>query len=141
MSSVGVEMIAAERLRQVEEGYTQEHDDRHGDQSLAWAAVCYAAPDYVLVRPPGARFTPRNLPALGDPFPWLSRDDKRMMRPVNPNDLMGGMSDEGYPLTGDYGKEGMSEADVRKLRLRELVKAGALIAAEIDRITRADVAS
>ena len=38
--------VAAERRRQIErEGWTPEHDDQHGDGSLAWAAVCYAMPE------------------------------------------------------------------------------------------------
>lgn len=38
--------VLAERRRQVEaEGWTPEHDDEHGDGSLAWAAVCYAMPE------------------------------------------------------------------------------------------------
>ena len=42
----GAAMIARERYRQMdEEGWSQNHDDLHNDESLAWAAVCYAAPD------------------------------------------------------------------------------------------------
>lgn len=37
--------VLNERLRQVQrEGWTPEHDDAHGDNSLALAAVCYALP-------------------------------------------------------------------------------------------------
>src|SRR5258708_5269919 len=37
--------VAAERERQkIEEGWTEEHDDLHDDQSLAQAAACYAMP-------------------------------------------------------------------------------------------------
>ena len=43
----GAERIAAERQRQVErEGWTADHDAQHTDGSLAWAAVCYAAPEH-----------------------------------------------------------------------------------------------
>ena len=39
----GIELIADERLRQVEkEGWTFEHDDEHTDGSLALAAAAYA---------------------------------------------------------------------------------------------------
>ncbi len=38
--------VLGERRRQVEvEGWTAEHDAEHDDQSLAWAAACYAMPD------------------------------------------------------------------------------------------------
>lgn len=44
----GVEMIARERQRQIEEEHwTPEHDDEHTDQSLAMVAVYYAAPEGV----------------------------------------------------------------------------------------------
>lgn len=40
----GVDLIAAERSRQVEvEGFTAEHDDEHFLGELAGAAACYAA--------------------------------------------------------------------------------------------------
>ena len=39
----GVELIAAERARQVEnEGWTPEHDDEHNTFELSQAASCYA---------------------------------------------------------------------------------------------------
>ena len=88
----GVELIAAERRRQIEiEGRTAEHDARHWDDALARAAVCYAIPPSE--RPLFSSDPPRL-------WPWL----KVEWKPV-PND-----------------------------RVRELVKAGALIAAEIDRL-------
>lgn len=38
--------VLAERRRQTEaEGWTEEHDDEHADGSLAAAAACYAMPD------------------------------------------------------------------------------------------------
>lgn len=44
----GIELIAAERKRQIEEkGFTVEHDLRHTGDALAWAAVHFAIPDYV----------------------------------------------------------------------------------------------
>jgi hypothetical protein len=86
--SKGVELIAAERQRQVEEeGYTTEHDDDNHKRGEIVAAAChYAAPDYC-------------------PYPvtW----------PI----LMGKFRED-------------------KPRLRQLVIAGALIAAEIDRLLR-----
>ncbi|MBK5248105.1 MAG: hypothetical protein JJE50_01525 [Actinomycetales bacterium] len=87
--SAGVELIAAERRRQVEaEGWTVDHDAAHGPDDLALAAVCYAMPERVRGRD--------ILPA----WPW----------------------------TPAYWKPTPDD------RVRELVKAGALIAAEIDRL-------
>ena len=40
---VGVELIAAERRRQVEvEGYTADHDAAHSGRDVVWAAIAYA---------------------------------------------------------------------------------------------------
>lgn len=87
----GVELIAAERERQVaEEGWTPEHDDEHTSSELVDAAACYCVSAL-------AEFTDYC-------WPW----DAEWWKP-SPDD-----------------------------RIRELVKAGALIAAEIDRIRRAD---
>jgi hypothetical protein len=102
----GVELIAAERKRQVEaEGYTAAHDDAHVNSEIALAGACYAIPDgddrAELIEFPshttidGMRIAPL--------WPWAHRWYKRT------------------PLD----------------RVRELVKAGALIAAEIDRLQRA----
>lgn len=45
-SSQAVMDVAAERRRQIErEGWTPEHDDEHGDHSMAIAAACYALAD------------------------------------------------------------------------------------------------
>jgi hypothetical protein len=84
----GVELIAAERERQVtEEGWTPEHDDQHKGGQLAEAAACYA------VQASGGTVTRYD-------WPWESK----WWKPGDP--------------------------------LRGLVKAGALIAAEIDRLQR-----
>lgn len=97
--SKGVEMIAVERLRQIEkEKWTPEHDqEEHNDGTMATAAACYAMPIPV-----------RNQKVLSHPlwyslWPW----DCRWFNPA-PNN-----------------KEG---------RLKDLRRAGALIAAEIDRL-------
>ena len=46
MKKTGVELIAAERERQIkEEGWTPKHDTQHTNGELAKAAVCYALPD------------------------------------------------------------------------------------------------
>jgi hypothetical protein len=92
-TSSGVELIAAERQRQVEaEGWTPEHDDEH-DGQMADAAACYLLSDVPEFR--------------DDYWPW----DAKWWKPT-PKD-----------------------------RVRELVKAGALIAAEIDRLNRATQAA
>jgi hypothetical protein len=81
----GIELIAAERKRQIEEeGFTAEREDRWRKSELAVAAVCYA-------RPSLARF---------------------------------------WPFDRSYWKPDSDD------RIRELGKAGALIAAEIDRLQR-----
>lgn len=84
-----VDMIAAERRRQVEsEGWDEAHDDNHGSGELAKAAACYAFPPVIGTRT--------------EHWPW----DWSWWKP-SPND-----------------------------RVRELVKAGALIVSEIERLQR-----
>jgi hypothetical protein len=86
----GVEMIGAERRRQIrQERYTSAHDDDHGDGGLARAALCYTMPNLKKNMPPP------------DFWPW----DGCFWKP----------SDD---------------------PIRNLTKAGALIAAEIDRLQR-----
>ena len=90
----GVDLIAAERQRQItEEGWTAEHDDVHGDCALVRAAIVYAN---------STRATPRFGVAWELLWPW----DWTFWKPS-------------------------------KDPVRNLVKAGALIAAEIDRRLRA----
>jgi hypothetical protein len=107
----GVARIALERERQKkDEGYDDAHDDEHDDGSLAMAAVCYAAAA-------GQAVYRHEADALSetwvDPWPWDRRGDKR------PTTGMGTLK---------------KTTDAEKLDL--LVKAGALIAAEIDRLLR-----
>lgn len=86
MKSRGVELIAAERQRQIDvEGWTPEHDAQHTDGELALAAAVYAVPDHLC----GIQMLL---------WPWAPEWYK-------PKD-----------------------------RIRDLVRAGALIAAEIDRL-------
>jgi hypothetical protein len=89
----GVELIAAERTRQIQaEGWTPEHDNEHADHELAMAAESYirqaCVPNVDMHIPP-------------DPWPWELSWWKPSEDPI-----------------------------------RNLVKAGALIAAEIDRLQR-----
>lgn len=117
----GAIKICLERRRQIEaEFYTPEHDDdHHYDGSLAWAAVCYAAPTLVYRRKEYA-----NGISFEDPFPWPATGaDKRFQfalergeAPTNVTPCNNRLSDE--------------------QRVDLLTKAGALIAAEIDRLER-----
>lgn len=96
----GVELIAAERLRQkTEEGWTDKHDDEHTNGELAIAGASYAWPN------------PRPLD-IKLRWPWSKTTWKPVMSYI------------------DDPKERV------QARIRELVKAGALIAAEIDRLQR-----
>jgi hypothetical protein len=108
----GAGRIAVERRRQIDvEGYGDAHDDKHDDGSLAMAAACYAASagKHVIYR--------HVIGALSqtfvDPWPWDRSCDKR-------------------PFTVMDTLKKMTETE----RLDLLVKAGALIAAEIDRLLR-----
>lgn len=85
----GVELISAERARQIEqENWSEDHDDLHVRGELAKAASIYAMPK-------------RARKSILSKWPW----GRKWYKP----------SDD---------------------RVKELVKAGALIAAEIDRIQR-----
>jgi hypothetical protein len=115
----GAELIATERRRQIEEEeWDGEHDDQHADGELAAAAVCYAA------RARTCEVT-GNLEGgslmLADPWPWDAEWDKRSKVRGTRRD----MSPNGKLIPGRV-----------KARIRDLVKAGALIAAEIDRLQR-----
>jgi hypothetical protein len=114
----GVELIAKERERQItKEGFDAAHDDLHSDGELALAAVCYASPDPIFTRTDYV-----NRVSYGDPWPWDDGFDKR--------------HDTKSALLLPDPRE---RSDGRRLDL--LVKAGALIAAEIDRLLRVGVAS
>jgi len=91
----GVELIAAERQRQIEvEGWDAQHDDEHDDATLADAAVCYAQ-------------------HAADQTVGIASGSPSVMWPF---------SDKWWKPSPDP--------------IRNLVKAGALIAAEIDRLQR-----
>jgi hypothetical protein len=96
----GIELIAAERKRQIEkEGWTAEHDDQLCKEELAKAAVCYALP-YERRHKNEGYFTWSSL--LRETWSF----DMSWYKPCQDN------------------------------RICELEKAGALIAAEIDRLLR-----
>jgi hypothetical protein len=108
----GIERIAAERQRQIEkEGWTPEHAATHINGELAMAAACYAAPDLIYAKNDHANgFT------LSDPWPWESKWDKRL-------------SPRSNVIRAPWNLDASERIDL-------LVKAGALIAAEIDRLQR-----
>ena len=112
--SEGIKLITAERIRQIEkEGFDAAHDDEHGGHELAYAAICYAAP-----RPISLVSRGDHVIQIHDPWPfeWAECWDKRKRNRK-------GILVEGMLLPP-------------KRRIRDLVKAGALIAAEIDRLIR-----
>ena len=109
----GIERIVAERARQIsKEGWDAAHDDEHDDGSLALAAICYAAPERVYVKEVYAASE-----RFSDPWPtsWNTCHDKRR-------------------YSGNVLQE-----PTREQYIRQLEKAGALIAAEIDRLLRLKV--
>lgn len=109
----GAELIAEERERQIkQEGYDAEHDDEHTEGELALAAICYATPQLIFIRDDRARAV-----IFEDPWPWGDRWDKRYTY----------KSGNTLPEPSTY---------TREKRISFLVKAGALIAAEIDRLER-----
>lgn len=108
----GATRIADERKRQVDElGWDADHDDDHTDLSLVYAAACFASPVQLFRKSiDHSRET-----SFVDIWPrrWSREHDRRAV--------------------DEKGK--LVEPDMR-LRIRLLEKAGALIAAEIDRLLR-----
>ena len=95
----GVERIARERKRQVEqEGWSMEHDRQHGGAELSLAAACYS------------------IYAAG------------LMNQMSPSEDLNGV-----PLIWPWLEAAWKPSDDP---IRNLEKAGALIAAEIDRLLR-----
>jgi hypothetical protein len=105
----GIEMIAAERARQIAvEGWTPAHDGEHVRNELVQAAICYAA--CVL--------------SIGDEIPvWINGQQGRAA-PL-------------WPKTWAPSWDKRREHIARGGPVRALAIAGALIAAEIDRLERA----
>jgi hypothetical protein len=102
--------VLAERLRQISaEGWTPEHDDKHTDGELTSAAVCYAI----------AAFSP----SADKRNPWkrlFYRGEEFIAHTFIANN---------WPWDRKWWKS--------KSRRRDLVKAAALILAEIERLDRA----
>ena len=119
-SLTGLDLISAERDRQVEEEqWTPDHDDKHWDGSLARAAACYASPIKIFCR----RESPDGV-SFDDPWPWDSKWDKRFSY------------GERRENSGNSRPHPKTYTPVERIDL--LKKAGALIAAEIDRLIRKD---
>ncbi|MDE4098983.1 hypothetical protein [Phaeobacter gallaeciensis] len=102
----GIEAIAAERQRQIEEeGWTPENDDQHDDESLAMVAAIFAAPDHLFCQQVDEYDDGTKSVTFYDPWPISWHD--------------------GWDRRTDFDRK------------RLLVIAGALLAAEIDRLDRA----
>jgi|GEM_PF-1314593 hypothetical protein len=106
----GVELIAEERQRQIEKyGSTDAHDIDHDDEQLAQAAMTYAMPEYLqghCIHSGGAKR-----------FLYLDEGmHKRTKFPLYP---------EGWQMTSQPYN-----------RIHDLMRAGAFIAAEIDRLNK-----
>jgi len=119
-----IDDIAAERRRQIEvEGFDDHHDDEHPNGELALAAACYASPYPIFRKFPGAAGG-----VFMDPWPWSDGFDNRY-RYGSCREGSAWHRDGRLPNPATY-----TVAERRDL----LVKAGALIAAEIDRLDRAN---
>lgn len=115
----GCQAIVNERKRQIEkEGWDAEHDKEHSEQELAWAAVCYAAPTTVTA----SKFKKMGQWNCGCRSWGECCCDyfyKEFENALDP-----------WPWDGEWDKREKHD------RLRQLAIAGALIAAEYDRIAR-----
>lgn len=116
MKKTGIELITEERTRQIEkEGWTPEHDKQHETGELSAAAACYAVnghPKKLRVqihRDAESRFFSGN---TGD------RGDRKLL----PEGWYDAFPWEGWDKRSKHD------------RIKSLTIAGALIAAEIDRI-------
>lgn len=108
----GIELIAAERARQMAvEGWTAAHDAEHDRGELAIAAVCYASPEPLKAL--------RSVPCS--------------CREVHCQHLFSTVDKwlDPWPWAPEWDKRNKHD------RIRQLAIAGALIAAEIDRLTAA----
>lgn len=110
----GAARIAAERRRQIKTlRWGPQHDDReHSDGELATAAACYASPGLIYMQHQRG-----NEIAFDDPWPWDPNEDDRTY------------DDDASRVLPN------SQASLDE-RIRLLEKAGALCAAEIDRLLR-----
>ncbi len=110
--SRGAELIAEERDRQIyREGWNEMHDDQHSDGSLVWAAICYAASS-------------------------LCEDVYRRWAEIQEaKEPAGLVYSDPWPWDKKWDKRSKHD------RERKLAIAGALIAAELDRLLREEQGS
>lgn len=114
----GLLLISEERVRQVVElDWTADHDDGHDYAELAMAAANLAAPVKLYYRAVGTLYNEVK-PHWGEMLPREPVDN-----PTAVHEHFRGIASPDTPV-------------VRMARVRELSKAGALIAAEIDRLMR-----
>ena len=103
----GIDLICAERQRQIhEERFDDDWDRQHSDQSIVMAAISYAYPQGKM------QFVTREANGLtyyDIPITWPMSWHPKWWKP---------------------------SVNGKRDRIRDLVKAGALIAAEIDRLQR-----
>lgn len=123
----GLELIALERMRQIEvEGWTAEHDAGHAEGQLMEAAGCYTAHALSKLREekahtnqsPLAKFQTYDFGEQDFLVTSGDRGDRRIRK--------AGWKD-GWPWSLNWWKPSSDP-------IKDLVKAGALIAAEIDRL-------
>lgn len=137
--SPGVGLIAAERARQIDaEGYSPEHDDGH-PQELANAAACYLhAGCSMMAHPSSLESTRRYIERDGDD---PAADEIFQQMVADPIGSHFGRRPDGGVKTphGAWNDWPWEDAAWKPVDdpIRNLVKAGALIAAEIDRLLRA----
>ena len=116
--------VVAERRRQIEDdGWTPDHDDEHTSGELALAAVCLASPELLYRREDRANGT-----FFSDPWPWGVATSRGSLAPGDkrPHDGNSILPNKKAPVP---------------MRRRQLVKAAALLVAEIERIDRAQLAA
>ena len=108
---IGIKLITAERKRQIEvEKWTAKHDEQHEDGELSLVAALYATPcDLFTIK------LSKSGVSWVDPWPWHDMIDP--------------------PRGGPLMKVPAWDKRKKHSRLRRLVIAGALIAAEIDRLS------
>lgn len=140
--ATGLELIAAERERQIHvEGWSEEHDDHHAKGEIASAATCYASAACGVMS--SLRWGLVDGPKWAAKLGW-SEDDKASARkhieesardPLaahfgrNPDGSVKLPSTASWPFDASWWKPSNDP-------IRNLIKAGALIAAEIDRLQR-----
>jgi hypothetical protein len=138
--STGIELITKERERQInEEGWTPEHDAEHTDRSLAHAARCYIeASNEIQIALEWANKRGPEFIERTSKDPERIKKDREHLENIKTDVLryIYGREKDGT-LTPprdwpDNWSEDWFKASVDPIR--NLVKAGALIAAEIDRI-------